>query len=118
MKITIKTKNIELNQAIQDYIDEKIGAIEKLVKSFEENNDILVEVEIEKDSGHHHKGLVFRTEAQLELSGKNLIRAEAWGEDLFGSIVKTKKELEIEIKKYKVKKIEKVRQAKQDKIEI
>ncbi len=115
MRINIKTKNIELNKGIEDFINEKIGVVEKFIKSFEETNEPLVEVEIEKDSGHHNKGLVFRTEAQIQLHGKNLIRAEERGEDLFSSIVAAKKELEAEIKKYKVKMIDKVRRPQQKK---
>ena len=37
MKIVIKTKNIKLNQALEDSIEKKINDLEKFSKIFEKN---------------------------------------------------------------------------------
>ena len=111
MKIIIKTKNIELTKAIEDFINNKIGSLSKFIKILQEEK---IEkgkplgqffVEIEKETRHHKKGPYFRTEAQVNLPGRTL-RVEAKGEDLKLAIVEVKDEIQQEIKKYKLRKID------------
>lgn len=106
MKIIIKTKNLQLTQALEDYVNKKIGALEKFSTTFQkqETGKTLAEVfvEIEKVTRHHRKGEVFKASAQVQLPGKNLI-AESTGEDLLREIINVKEQLELEIKKYKAK---------------
>jgi putative sigma-54 modulation protein len=122
MKIIIKTKNLELTPALETYIYQKIGALEKFSKTFQkqENSKTLAEifVEIEKITKHHRKGEIFKAEAQVSLPGKSLV-AESTGEDLLKEIIKVKEKLEQEIKKYKTKHSElKIRKARKQEIEI
>jgi ribosomal subunit interface protein len=109
MKIIIKTKNLELSPSLESYINEKIGSFEKFIKTLqkEEEGKTLSEifVEVEKETRHHRHGEVFVAKAQIMLPGKSLV-AEAKGEDLFLAIVEVKDELQQEIKKYKLKKID------------
>jgi ribosomal subunit interface protein len=109
MKIIIKTKNLELSPSLESYINEKIGSLEKFIKTLqkEEEGKTLSEifVEVEKETRHHRHGEVFVAKAQIMLPGKSLV-AEAKGEDLFLAIVEVKDELQQEIKKYKLKKID------------
>jgi len=109
MKIIIRTKNIKLNQVLDDFIKEKIGSLKKFIDLLRKNGSIgkpLVEVfvEIENETKHHRKGPFFRAEAQMHLPGKS-IRAEARGVDLSLAIVEVKDELQREIKRYKRKRI-------------
>ena len=101
MQIITKTKNLELTEALQNYIDEKIGALKKFV-------DAEIFVEVEKETKHHNKGDIFFCQIEVALPGKSLISKPS-SDDLYKAIVLAKKEMEQEIKKYKVKNVEKNR---------
>ena len=103
MKITIRSKNIELNQTLEDYINEKIQGLEKFLKILQ-NQDAEARVEVERTTIHHKKGLVFRAECQLDFPGES-IRAEAVSEDLKLAINEVKDKLQRELKEYKEKKL-------------
>ena len=107
MRITIKAKNLELTEELQNFIEEKIGSLKKFVKILKEETGegkTLAEafVEVEKETRHHKKGKIFKAEAQISLPGK-ILMAQARGEDLPGIVVKLKDALQQEIKKYKLK---------------
>ena len=119
MKIVIQAKNIKLNQALEDYINEKLNSLEKFVKVLynEKYYDhffgrhppttrgkprVEVWVEIGKITLHHRKGKIFRVEVQMRFPGKS-IRSEAVSDDLKKAITETKDELQKQIKKYKEK---------------
>ncbi len=104
MKIDIKTTNVQLNEALQKYIEEKIGPLDKFVEGGR------VWVEIGKPSRHHRKGPeTFYAEANIQLPFKGrVIRSESSKEDLRLAIDEVKDELQRELKKYKG-----VREAKQ-----
>ncbi|MBI2451083.1 MAG: ribosome-associated translation inhibitor RaiA [Parcubacteria group bacterium] len=105
MKITIKTTNVVLNQALEDYIEKKIAVLDKYVPKV---GYIEAWVEIGKPSKHHKKGDVFYAEADIRLPGK-ILRSEAKSWDLKLAIDAVKDELQIELKKYKEVKIAKER---------
>lgn len=112
--IIIKTKNLELTDALKIFIEKKVGKLQRFIKKFEseasENGKMLAEifVEVEKVTKHHRKGDVFRTEIIIVLPGKKLM-AEAHGSDFSKTVIDAKDELEIEIKKYKFKTTELLR---------
>jgi len=118
MKIVIKATNLKLTPNIQQFIEEKIGSVEKFIPYLKENDFSFEKgkppfeawVEIEKTTHHHQKGNVFRTECQIKLPGKS-IRAESIKENLYLSIDEVKDELQIEIKKYRGKGISRYRKA-------
>lgn len=99
MKINIKTKNLSLTPSLEEYINEKIGSLEKFITIAE------IFVEVEKETKHHRHGEVFNAEVQILLPGKSLL-AKATGEDLLMAIVEVKDQMQQEIKKYKTKKID------------
>jgi len=112
MKIIIKTKNLKLNQALKNFIEEKINSLEKFSNIFQNNyyGDFFgkgkprVEawVEIGRTTLHHKKGPVFRAECQMRFPKRSL-RSTAEGEDLKSAITEIKDELQRELKKYKEK---------------
>ncbi|MCD6114900.1 ribosome-associated translation inhibitor RaiA [bacterium] len=110
MRINIKPVNVGLDQALIDWIYEKLGEIEKYLSDFESGEipggkeTIELNVEIGKTTRHHRKGDVFRAEAQLYLP-KELIRVEATDNDLRAAIDQIKEQLYRKIKKYKRKRI-------------
>jgi len=113
MKIVIKATNIELNQALKDYIEEKINDLERFLEVFEEETyyngffgkgkpRVEAWVEVGRTTFHHQKGQVFRAEVQMHLPKKS-IRAEAIADDLKLAVVEVKDELQRQLKKYKNK---------------
>lgn len=113
MKITTKTKNLELTDELNNFIDEKIGGLKKFINILKREDEIgktLAEVfvEIEKETNHHNKGKIFKAEAEILLPGRKIM-AQANGEDLLLTIVEIKDKLQQEIKKYKFKHTDKNR---------
>lgn len=102
MKITIKATNLELTSAINEYIEEKLGAIKKFTSRWDLEGAVEMRVEIGRTSQHHHKGEVFRAEANLKLPGK-LLRAEDEDFDIRVAIDKVRDKLKREVEKYKDK---------------
>jgi len=101
MKISIRTKNIDLTQDLRDYVDEKIGRdIGRFLTN--EKTPLEADVELTRVTHHHQKGLVYRAEVQILLHGHKLI-AEAGGENIKEAIDIVKDELEGEIKKHRGK---------------
>ncbi len=105
MKTIIKANHLYLTPSISEYIEMKIGSLDKFIKRFEDKGDVKVEVEIARTTRHHRHGNVFYAEANLYL-GKHTLRAEHYGEDIRIAVDKIKDKLKQEIKKYKEKKIE------------
>jgi len=113
MKIIIKTKNITLSPALQEFIEEKINSLEKFLNIFGEEKylnhffskgkpKIEAWVEVGKETQHHRKGKIFRAECQLRLPGKS-IRSESNSKDLRMAVCEVKDELQRELKRYKNK---------------
>lgn len=98
MNLTIKTKNISLDDALRVFVEDKIGGLGKFIK--DPNDLIEVRVEIGKPSKHHRSGRVYYAEVNLKMGGK-LLRATCQHEDLRNAIVDVKNELQRQIKKLK-----------------
>ena len=105
MQIRIKATNLELTDAIRDYFQKKMDMVEKYLGDIKATN---CDVEIEKAVGGQHKGQIFRAEVNLAVPGK-LLRVEKTESDLYKAIDKVKDHLELVIKKYKEKMIDKKR---------
>ncbi len=112
MKIDIRTKNLKLTDELQSFIEEKIGSLKKFINILKksEKKNTLAEVffTIEKETKHHNKGEVFRSEARILFPGRKIM-AQSAGDDLLLTVVEIKDKLQQEIKKYKVKKIDQSR---------
>jgi len=108
MRIIIKTTKIELTKSLQDFIEEKVGSLEKFLEDILKKEDKLdgyqerarAFVEVGKSSLCHRKGNVFYAECQITLPGKS-IRAIAKREDLRLAICEVKDELQRQLKEYK-----------------
>jgi len=98
MQIDIKGTNMELTEAIKDYVNEKIGGLDKFFDQILE-----ARVDVGLTTKHHQKGNIFRAEVNLEVPQKHIIRAEAEREDLYMAINEVKIELQGQLKKYKEK---------------
>jgi len=101
MKIIVKTTNIDMSPSISDYIEEKIGGLDKFLEKFDQNL-IRANVEVGKISDQRH-GDIFRAEVNLSIGG-HLIRVEQTEGSLMAAIDLVKDELSREIRQYKNKK--------------
>ena len=102
MNIKIRSKNFELTPAIENYIDRKIGSLERFFTGVEGS---LVEVEIGKSTEHHKSGDIFRAEVNMKIPGRDQVFAVAEESDLYAAIDVVKDETEREILTNKNKKI-------------
>ena len=115
MKINIKTKNMELTNAVRKYVTDKVGELEKYVQSVEsptetgQRDSVMVDVEIGRTSRHHRKGdNVYRAEINVSLPGeKHVLRTESEQWDLYVAIDKAKDEMQRRMKKYRAKRAKK-----------
>lgn len=108
MKITVKGTNLELSDSIYQYIDTKIGGLEKFVENigeeFEKGNPpVECWVEVSRTTKHHQSGDIFRAEIQIKLPGSEGIRSESVKPDLHQAIDEAKDEMQRLLKKYKGK---------------
>jgi putative sigma-54 modulation protein len=103
MKIIIKSTNIKLSPSINQYIEEKIGGLEKFLKKY---NPELVEarVEVGKITRGQRQGDIFKAEVNLSINGQ-LIRVERTEESLMAAIDLVKDELHREIRQRKDKRM-------------
>jgi putative sigma-54 modulation protein len=98
MNINIKATNIELTDAIRDYVEKRVDMILKYVNQDESNVHCFVEVG--KITNHHKQGEVFKTEFNLKISGKKYYSVSR-KEDLYASIDDVKDEIVRKITKNK-----------------
>ena len=105
MKIKIKATKFELTDAIRNYIETKMGMIEKYLGDIKAIN---CDFEVEKAVGGQHKGDIFRAEINLQVP-RQILRIEKTEKDLYKAIDKVKDHLELIIKKYKEKIVDKKR---------
>jgi ribosomal subunit interface protein len=112
MKLTIKTKNITLSQKLTQHIEKKMFGLKKFIDILkrDEERKTLAEVflEIKKETKHHKKGKIFSSEAIIWLPGKKLV-ALTESDSLLKSVVSVKKQLKMEIDKYKFRLLDKNR---------
>ncbi len=98
--ISIKGTNIDLTDAIHDYVELKVDQLRKLCEEFDPADEIRVEVG--KSTKHHSKGPYFRAEMHLHVPGKNIIASEE-AEDLYAAIDKVKEQTKRQLKEHKDK---------------
>ena len=94
MKIIIKTKNLKLNQELENYIQEKIGGLEKFARVFQVK--IMKKIIIVVVCFLINWCLIFGAKKEADPYKKQ-------EEDLKLAIVEIKDELQRELKKYKGK---------------
>lgn len=98
MQTQITGKNIELTEAIKDYVNKKMLALNK----FYNEKIIRAEVVLGVNSDHHQKGDKFFAECKLDVPGKNLFALKE-EDSLYKAVDKIRDYLELELKKYKLK---------------
>lgn len=101
MRIIIKATNTKLSPSIHQYIEEKIGGLDKFLQKY--NPDLIeARVEVGKTTRGQRHGDIFRAEVNLNING-HLIRVEETEGSLAAAIDSVKDELKREIRRYKNK---------------
>ena len=105
MKIVIKCTKLEFTEAIERYLEKRLGGLEKFLPKVEPAS-VVCRVEVERlMKGHHKKGDVFRAEANLDILGQ-VWRAEGFSDDLYAAIDEVYDKLKREIVTHKKKMID------------
>ncbi|MDD5032379.1 MAG: ribosome-associated translation inhibitor RaiA [Patescibacteria group bacterium] len=105
MNIRIKATKIKLTPEIKNFIQEKMDMLEKYLGDTQVLN---CDIEVGMSVGGQASGQIYRAEVNLEVPGE-LLRVEKTEKELFKAIDKVKDHLEIIIKKYREKRIDKKR---------
>ena len=95
MEIKISHENIELTQAIKNYVEEKFAKLEKFMPQI-----VSVEVRLGKSTNHHMKGNVFECKANVSYPG-GMFRAEEVGDDLYRAITDAEKTIQRQVNEFK-----------------
>ena len=99
MKINLKATKIDLTEAISNYTQQKMDALDKYLGGTQVIN---CDVELERIIGGQNKGDVFRAEVNLEVPHE-LLRVEKIESDLYKAIDKVRDHLDEVIIKYREK---------------
>jgi putative sigma-54 modulation protein len=101
IKINVKAKNMELTEAIKDYISKKVTDLEKLLSNIEKNGgEVMVNFEVGKSTNHHKTGEVFHADCLINIDGKKFYYSSD-KEDLYEAIDEIKQSLYEEIRRHK-----------------
>ena len=101
MQINLQGKNIELTQAIKDYISKRVTNLEKLLLRIEQGRGkVMVNFEVSKSTNHHKSGEIFHADCLIKIDGKEFY-GSADKEDLYQAVDAVKNSLYNEINKNK-----------------
>lgn len=100
MKISYKTKDMEMTPAIQEYADKRLRALDRFVSRDDESVSCVVEMG--KTTRHHKSGDVFRAEVKLHIAGRDLY-AVSERDDLYVAIDEVKDEIVRQVTSYRDK---------------
>lgn len=112
MRIIIKATNLKLSRGFREWVSRRFSPLAKLHPNFRKRDKLPgggedertdMRVEVEKIKRGQQKGKIFRAEAQFQLPGRVLLRAEAVGENLRTTVSRAKDRLARRIKKHKGK---------------
>src|SRR3989344_2143897 len=100
MNISLLGTDLDITPSLKTYVETKLGGLAKLIKHFNEKGVAELRVDLARSTEHHHKGLVFRVDANLRLPGK-ILRAENENIDIRAAVDAVEDKLRREIEKYK-----------------
>ena len=101
MNINLQGKNMELTEAIKDYVLKRVTNLEKLLSTIEtRGGEVMVNFEVGKSTKHHKSGVVFHSDCLININGKEFYSSSD-KEDLYQTIDEIKENLFNEIKKSK-----------------
>jgi putative sigma-54 modulation protein len=110
MDYILKSRNVELNDEIKDYVQKKIKT--KLEKFDDKIIKIEIEFSLEKNPSINLNNKIVVT----IFTPRAVIRASEYGVDFFEAIDKVNYKIERQVKKYKDKMVQKVRKVTESKV--
>jgi len=104
MQINLQGKNIELTEAIKDYVLKRVTNLEKLLSGIESRGgEVKVNFEVSQSTKHHKTGVIFHSDCLIKIDGKKFY-SSADSEDLYSTIDEIKEKLFNEIERNKDRK--------------
>jgi len=104
MQINLQGKNIELTEAIKDYVSKRVTNLEKLLSNIEsKKGEARVNFEVAKTTNHHKTGEIFHANCMINIAGEKFY-SESNHEDLYAAIDEVKDKLFNDIQKNKDRK--------------
>jgi putative sigma-54 modulation protein len=101
MQINLQGRNIELTDAIKNYVSKRITGLEKLFSGVQsKKGDARADFELVKTTNHHKAGEIFHASCKISVGGK-VFYGESDNEDLQAAIDQVKENLFMEITKSK-----------------
>lgn len=91
-----------MTPSLKSFVEMKLSPISKRVKKFDILGQAEMWLELARTTRHHHRGPVFRAEADLRLPRK-ILRAVHEDRDIRMAINRLRVKLELEIEKYKTR---------------
>ena len=91
MIINIKATNIDLSDAIRQYVEEKMSGLTKYF-----SNITQADIDIGMESHHHQKGKIFYAEVNAH-TPKKLVRVRKTAVNLYKAIDKVKDHIKVEL---------------------
>lgn len=101
MQVSVKATRFEMTPDVDQYLNEKLSAIEKLIPPTEADDEVRCDVELEKTTEQQH-GMIWRAEINMTIQGE-LYRADAYGEDINTAIDEVRDEVMKRIRRNKKK---------------
>ena len=105
MKYTTKVTDMELSVAVEEYIEKKMAALDKVAVSM---GVATAHVEAGRTTRHHRTGDVFRVEIMVRAKGKDL-RAEALGKTVLEAMDKAQEDMRTELERLKEKSVDSIK---------
>ncbi|MDO8264797.1 MAG: ribosome-associated translation inhibitor RaiA [Candidatus Parcubacteria bacterium] len=111
MKIIIETRNIQITEVLEDFIEEKMAKLERFLKDIEKRDsekgkDLSeIRVIVGRNSKHHKKGAIFSAECNLFFPPKTINAIED-ADNMSSAIIKVRDEILRQIKNRKKKMID------------
>lgn len=104
MQINLKSKNMNLTEAIYSYVQKRVTNLEKLLSVIEKDGgEVMVNFEVGKSTKHHKTGDVFHSDCLINIDGKKFYSSSD-KEDIYQSIDEIKESLYEEIRRFKDRK--------------
>ncbi|KKR62957.1 MAG: hypothetical protein UV43_C0056G0002 [Parcubacteria group bacterium GW2011_GWF2_42_7] len=104
MQINLLGKNMEVTEAIRDYVVKRVTNLGKLLSRIEEGKGkVMVNFEVGKSTNHHKSGDIFHADCLIKIDGKEFY-GSADKEDLYEAVDAVKDSLYNEINKNKDRK--------------
>jgi putative sigma-54 modulation protein len=101
MQINLQGKNLELTEAIKEYVDKRMTNLEKLLSGIEKaKGEAMVNFEVAKTTNHHKAGEIFHASCLIQIAGRKFF-GESDHEDLYSAIDEVKEKLFNDIEKNK-----------------